>query len=473
MAPKIHKLFGPPGTGKTTRLLQILDYELKSYPAEQIAYVSFTRAGANEGKLRAQKIFDLKRKNMEYFRTLHSLGFKLLGLSKGEILSNINKSFIKHKFELTGNSYSHDDQNTDQKYLFCEQLLRANPEKGLELLHTMDRGRFITVANRYRAFKKANGYIDFTDILEKTRDSGIHAPVKIAFIDEAQDLTPLQWDVAHSVFAGCERIYVAGDDDQAIYEWAGSTPVDFLTLTGEKEVLGQSYRLPKKIHRYANSVLERIEYRETKIFSPRDEDGSVDFVHRLEDVKVQENETTLILARARTDLRRIRDLLLQWGIPFKMLGDEYPNDRDMRYIRMFNHAKENPENIAAQKLLESAVTVGGLYTPYTDKIDVMDAVAFQERDTPAIKVFYREFLKNCNNEKKFDVTLSTIHAAKGKEADHVVVLLNLTKRVEDVYYRSRDEEMRCLYVACTRAKQRMTIVEGGKRSYPNFMQELL
>ena len=41
-------------------------------------------------------------------------------------------------------------------------------------------------------------------------------------VDEAQDLTPLQWDMVVKIAKGVDRVYIAGDDDQAIYEWNGA-----------------------------------------------------------------------------------------------------------------------------------------------------------------------------------------------------------------------------------------------------------
>ena len=41
-------------------------------------------------------------------------------------------------------------------------------------------------------------------------------------VDEAQDLTPLQWDMVVKIAKNVDRVYIAGDDDQAIYEWNGA-----------------------------------------------------------------------------------------------------------------------------------------------------------------------------------------------------------------------------------------------------------
>ena len=60
---------GPPGTGKTHRLMQLLDNELnliKTNP-EKIAYIAFSNAAANEAKERIKN-------DKIYVSTMHSMG---------------------------------------------------------------------------------------------------------------------------------------------------------------------------------------------------------------------------------------------------------------------------------------------------------------------------------------------------------------------------------------------------------------
>ena len=77
-----YKVVGPPGTGKTRRLLnEVQKYVDKGTPLNRIGYFAFTRKAAGEARDRFLKVkTELTKKDIEYFQTLHSLAFNQLGL---------------------------------------------------------------------------------------------------------------------------------------------------------------------------------------------------------------------------------------------------------------------------------------------------------------------------------------------------------------------------------------------------------
>lgn len=67
---------GPPGTGKTTTLLDTVDQEMENgVPPDRIGFMTFTKRGVEEAISRATDRFNLERKQFRYFNTLHSAAF--------------------------------------------------------------------------------------------------------------------------------------------------------------------------------------------------------------------------------------------------------------------------------------------------------------------------------------------------------------------------------------------------------------
>ena len=77
-------ILGPPGTGKTTTLLNLVDQFIQQgVKPKKIGYFSFTKKAANEAKQRAIDKFNLDEKeDLIFFRTLHSFAFRFLGATK-------------------------------------------------------------------------------------------------------------------------------------------------------------------------------------------------------------------------------------------------------------------------------------------------------------------------------------------------------------------------------------------------------
>ena len=138
---------------------------------------------------------------------------------------------------------------------------------------------------------------------------------EITFLDEAQDLSPLQWDIAHALDKKSKAMYAAGDDDQAIYRWAGADVNQFINLEGTSETLDQSFRVPRQIHKVAESIVDRIKHRYPKRYQPKEEEGTVKHMARLDDIDLTEGQW-LILAQAGYILNPVAETLKSMGLLF-------------------------------------------------------------------------------------------------------------------------------------------------------------
>ena len=90
----------------------------------------------------------------------------------------------------------------------------------------------------------------------------------VVFIDEAQDLSLMQWDMVKHITDKTVDSFIAGDDDQAVFRWAGADVDSFIAQKGKVIELKESRRVPRKIHELANSIIGRVNNRIEKNLEP-------------------------------------------------------------------------------------------------------------------------------------------------------------------------------------------------------------
>ena len=129
---------------------------------------------------------------------------------------------------------------------------------------------------RSRHYKRSRDLLDFTDLLEMIVQEPDRLPaLEVLIIDEAQDLSRLQWQLVEILASKAQRVFLAGDDDQAVFTWAGADVKSFLSFQGHITVLQQSYRVPSTVHALADRIVHRIRERQPKEWKARDFEGSV------------------------------------------------------------------------------------------------------------------------------------------------------------------------------------------------------
>jgi superfamily I DNA/RNA helicase len=460
-------IYGAPGCGKTTRLMEILEEELTRHDPDKIAFVSFTRKGTYEGAERAKIKFGYKDADIPYFRTLHSVAFRRGQFSKYDMISKRDyKAFsIAMGMKFTG-YYTEDFYGNDDKYLFMHFLKRNNPRAAELYARDMNARRLQEVEHNFVRYKEFAKVRDFTDIIEHFIEVNDPLPVEVAIIDEAQDLTTLQWKMCEVAFRNCERVYIAGDDDQAIYEWSGADVQRFLKLNdeaSEREVLNKSYRLRTNILHLARSVSARIESRVNKIFDAVGTGGDVSFHNSLNEIPIVTGETYYFLSRNNYFLSTYRTLLKSRACVYVDKDVMSYDPRQVEAINVFEAARKRGKmlDIDEVKLKLHWKDAPTLCVPWYDALNFdNDAIAY-----------YKDLIKNKTKLKDQRIMINTIHGVKGGEADNVVLMLDFTRAVKVNFESNPDSELRCLYVACTRAKQNLRIVHSNtKNGYEEYVR---
>jgi len=485
----IHKIFGPPGCGKTTYLLNVVDQELEAgVPSTKIGYFSFTRKAANEARDRAiQKFPQLNAKtDFPYFRTLHSLAFRCLGIRTEDVMQaeHFKEFAAQAGIEL---ALSHDAEidfvKPDNPILNEINIARIKGEDlkthynkcGLDI----EWHHFEFVERSYRHYKRSKELLDFTDLLEMIVVQPERLPaLEVLIVDEAQDLSRLQWQLVESLAKKSKRVFLAGDDDQAVFTWAGADVKSFLSFEGQITVLDQSYRVPSIVHKLANKVVEQIKERQEKEWKPRDYEGAVKTYYRFEDVPIDDGQW-LIMGSTNYLLNPIHEWLRASGILFERSGVPSLSLTLLKAVQAWEKLRKGEflygdeirnvyKYIGAEYITKGYRTFKGeALLEYSIK-DLQKSFGLQ---TDAI---WHEALSRITEDKRFYLTavlrrgtklstmgrikLSTIHGAKGGEADNVLLLMDLSPRFAKEYASNGDNVHRLFYVGITRAKQTLHLV---------------
>jgi superfamily I DNA/RNA helicase len=487
---KTKLILGGPGCGKTTRLLQVVEEELaRGVEPNQIAFVAFTKAASEEAQKRAAEAFSLNSKeDLPWFRTIHSLAYQKLGMSRDEIL---NRDDWKEFGKLVGWTVSGvkewDGPNTFGN--MGDRLLRVVDYASTtmmtleEAFHEVGEGismwdvRYFDSA--LRSYKTSISKMDFTDLLLSYAQEGEPLKIRVAIIDEAQDLTMAQWKAVHRAFANAERLYIGGDDDQAIYRWAGAAIDYFLSISREPEILHLSHRLPQRVFALASNVSSRISHRYSKPFRPTNREGEVIRHQSLEDIPLRDVEGTwMLLARNGYMLSSLQAVCFDLGIPYATREGSAAKEEEVRGIALWDKLRKMDWELKLKaeelRLLRSLCSLPRPslrelqeYTP-REFLPVGQSwyTAFDE-----IPLSRREFYVRCLTRgesltKAPRVKVETIHGVKGAEADHVAVLPDLSRRTSESFEAEPDAEHRVFYVAVTRARESLHLVSA---SGPNFM----
>jgi DNA helicase-2/ATP-dependent DNA helicase PcrA len=344
----------------------------------------------------------------------------------------------------------------------------------------------------FKKYRKTKGLKDFTDMLEAMATEDYFIPsLDVLIIDEAQDFSELQWRVAKRLIERANQVFVAGDDDQAIYTFAGASARPLVEMGNSKDwnsiVLNKSYRIPKSIQKVAFNTLNKIPETEriVKQWDPKADAGIIKNILSLRELPLHKGQWCF-LARTSKILKKYARELRSMGFRYRLHDDDSVKSAHINAIKLYEKFRAN-SLIGISKLdeLDDYITdfklIRDSFKSDFAKVEQLPVKMYRAiTDTPWYKIFnkgisredieyYRDILRNQDSleEGKDRIFLKTMHSAKGLEWENVVVIYDISPATEATLLKFPGDEFRVLYVAETRAKQGLyRMFPQSNRHYP-------
>ena len=357
------------------------------------------------------------------------------------------------------------------------------------------------VYRRYEREKRRRGLIDFDDLLWWCADA-LETDAEFAasqrwrfrhlFVDEFQDVSPAQWRVIRGWVGGRADLCVVGDADQAIYGFGGADP-SYLTgfpthCPGAQTLrLGRNYRSTPEIVDTAEAVLRdgqrgrppRVAARPAgrgatvdAYESDAEEAGQVAARLHAAHAAAVPWSALAVLYRTNAQSAAFEAALGAAGIPYRVRGPgAFLARPEVRAAldALADAARAAPGRRFADHLVDLETIAAETTEPGSERVAHVGALARLGREyrdaepgpgsLEGFHAYLAAALRDDTPAADEDaVELLSFHRAKGLEF-HTVFVTGLERGLVPIAYASdpgaRAEERRLLYVALSRAQQRL------------------
>ncbi len=375
------------GSGKTRVLTYKIAYLVKEgivKPYEILA-ITFTNKAAKEMKERTASLLGPVANDV-WLGTFHSVCIRilkreieLLGYTrnfnifdeddKNKLLKEIVKNLNYDDKEIPPKSVGYEISSAKDKLITPEKYLAMN--KGDYRKEKM--------ANVYREYQKSlkkNDALDFDDIINLTVKLFEEHPDRLEYyqnkfkyilVDEYQDTNKSQFTLI-KLLANHGQISVVGDESQSIYGWRGADITNILNFEREFEnakviKLEENYRSTKNILKAANEVIKNNESRLDKNLWTNNQEGEkieynvtrneydearkvIAKILELRNKGEYNYSDCAILYRTNVQSRAFEEILMQEGVPYKLIGGlKFYGRKEIKdviaYLKLINNQKDN------------------------------------------------------------------------------------------------------------------------------------
>ena len=484
------------GSGKTYTLVKALSL---IPPDKRVLMTAFNKDIVKELTKKVKEF-----PNVEV-RTLHGLGMILTtrGLGIGgmkpegykytQLIYNHWQDLTKTNInKLSRNARKSFVENTKKLVDFGRFYLATTRSEMIELMTKYDIpcvADEVDVALKVMAIGGKNlDSIDYTDMIWMPHIYDLHlqeCEYDFIMVDECQDLNVAERNLVLRCLKEGGRLIAVGDSNQCIYGFSGSDPDSFRAIQSIPNTVSMplsiSYRCPESVVKFAQNLVPSIEAKQGA------EEGVILDCVSLDDV----HDGDMVLCRNNAPLLQVYCKLLEQGKRAYIRGSDvgknlqnivigthkdylYTNlKRDGVFIRLyedlFNSRKAIMERYGISQ--EDAMK----HETIQAKLDMIRALEVLGADLTTTEQLTKKigdiFPKNDKGE---GIMLSTVHKAKGLEADNVFIAcasLMPSKSALDEW--QVQQERNLMYVAYTRAKKVLGFLnEEETPDFDNFSSKL-
>lgn len=510
------KLIGAAGSGKTTAVLSRLN-DLARDPFE-VAFSSLTNAARDAIIPRAASMYGVDPKDLQksgWWRTTHSTAIRCMGLSQSILFPGSKEHEEVLQWAVSPRCRT-DVTDTHRRAIelwsvarTAGQSLAAVVERSTRVDRTTPKkSDVIRWATEYERVKRVKGVVDVVDPMMMF--AGIRqapdgdprevpplgdAPtdIRVMVLDECQDASSLIYRVQRRIELESkpEHLILAADPYQSLFSFIGGDPRFFLEWQVDQEIaMERSWRCAGPIFALGQRCLQGCSnYRDFGI-KPADHEGAVERSRSL--ARALANRvpgSTMVLARTNALAATLRNELKTIGTPVTEIGTPATAVHEACYWldRLSSGKVIAAEHFAkvAARLPANKYFTRGMKTAWRDGRVELDAVvpealaAAGVSDYGASAIRGRGWFEDIKGAEDWKATaarhgaeeatwptlsVGTVHASKGLEADNVIVsdeLPELVLRSMRYSRAARDEERRVSYVAVTRARKKATVLTLG------------
>lgn len=324
---------------------------------------------------------------------------------------------------------------------------------------------------------QARTSIDFCDMIWLPVVNNLRAPSRYqaVFCDELQDLSLIQWELLDKLRAPGGRFVGVGDLNQSVYSWRGGIGTEIYKKLGERArtmPLTTSFRCSRAVITEAQALVPSIQAYSGALPGTTmhiDLDGAISALASADyaGLHVQGDKqapvTSFVLSRTNAELIRVALELYERDVDFDFLGANEVLGPIKELVNKFDKSSKSrfQANIDTWQLVETARAEKQHASAWADRIEqyyTILCLMVQYAEPPQIVNMLFDI---CARSTNANITLSSVHKAKGLEAD-VVYLMRQTFHRHQHWRQEKptQEEDNLLYVAITRSRNALVWIDS-------------